>query len=404
MAWATAMPAAPIAHPEALTGAWFDPSLQGEGYFVLVTDSGTVVTYYGYDHDGARLWLVSGLYQGPWTAGVAASFTVFRGTGGVFALPQATVDTWGTLSLRFDNCDQGEAILDGPDGHKVSALTRLAGVRDQLRCDADAAAPDYTAFSNPQRVEIVGYTDDAMEPFISRDGRYLLFNNSNAPGTDTNLHYAERVNDLVFNYRGLIDGVNTPALDGVPSLDDQGRLYFVSTQFYAQTLATLFRGQFSAGQVSSVELLAGLSEEIPGHLNFDAEISADGLTLVFVDGIFSGSAFPDAADLALAARDGAGFRRLDNSAELFAAINTENLEYAPCLSRNGLELFFSRYSGGQFRIYRSTRWRSDAAFEAPQRVIAIDGFAEAPALSPDERSLYFHRQTGSRFEIFRVSR
>jgi len=43
-----------------------------------------------------------------------------------------------------------------------------------------------------------------MEPFITRDGRYLLFNNSNDPLVDTNLHYAERIDDLTFAYRGEI--------------------------------------------------------------------------------------------------------------------------------------------------------------------------------------------------------
>ncbi len=30
---------------------------------------------------------------------------------------------------------------------------------------------DYTAFTNPELVNIVGYTGEVMEPFFSRDGR-----------------------------------------------------------------------------------------------------------------------------------------------------------------------------------------------------------------------------------------
>ncbi|MCB1613523.1 MAG: PD40 domain-containing protein, partial [Xanthomonadales bacterium] len=101
---------------------------------------------------------------------------------------------------------------------------------------------------------------------------------------------------------------------------------------------------------------------------------------------------------------GDGFARLPNSSELLAAINSADLEYAPCLSRNGLELYFTRYANGEFAIYRSTRWRDDAAFEAPQRVRIVDDYIEAPALSPDERSLYFHRRVGTRFEVWRVQR
>ena len=44
---------------------------------------------------------------------------------------------------------------------------------------------EYTAFGNPQRVTIQGYNDHAMEPFITRDGRYLFFNNLNDPAVNT---------------------------------------------------------------------------------------------------------------------------------------------------------------------------------------------------------------------------
>lgn len=54
-------------------------------------------------------------------------------------------------------------------------------------------APDSHAFANPQPVALLGYDGDAMEPFLSRDGRYLLFNNRNDPSVNTNLHFAERV-------------------------------------------------------------------------------------------------------------------------------------------------------------------------------------------------------------------
>lgn len=393
-----------LPRPQALSGAWYDPASNGEGYFVLMAESGMVVTWYGYDRSGQRLWLVSETFTGDVELGVPILLTVFRGSGGIFTQPLASIEAWGSLSLRFDDCTHGLATLSGLDGAKVSQLLQFAGVREQGRCDAAPAGAEYLAFSNPEVVNIRGYTQDAMEPFISRDGRYLLFNNSNAPGVNTDLQYAERVSDLVFDYRGPVSGANSPALDAVASMDDEQRFYFVSTQSYAQTLSTLYQGRFDQGNVTDISVVAGVSRGVPGQVNFDAEISTDGQMLIFVDGAFSGSAFPDAADLVIAARDGNGFARLPNSGELLAAINTADLEYAPCLSRNGLELYFSRYAGGEFAIYRSTRWRNDATFEVPQRVRIVDDFIEAPALSPDERSLYFHRRVGARFEVWRVSR
>src|ERR1700730_10102518 len=61
-------------------------------------------------------------------------------------------------------------------------------------------APD---FANPQRVTIAGYSGDAMEPFVTRDGRLLFFNNSNQ-SADTNLFWAVRIDDLAFQFRGEI--------------------------------------------------------------------------------------------------------------------------------------------------------------------------------------------------------
>src|SRR5580698_7133832 len=44
---------------------------------------------------------------------------------------------------------------------------------------AASAEGTYRGFSDPEAVTIDGYSATAMEPFISDDGRYLLFNTSN---------------------------------------------------------------------------------------------------------------------------------------------------------------------------------------------------------------------------------
>jgi hypothetical protein len=77
-------------------------------------------------------------------------------------------------------------------------------------------------FGQPQDVVIEGYRDHAMEPFIARDGETLFFNNRNEPARETDLHWATRVNDLRFRYRGRIPNANSGELDGVPSLARDG--------------------------------------------------------------------------------------------------------------------------------------------------------------------------------------
>src|SRR5207245_3652655 len=117
------------------------------------------------------------------------------------------------------------------------------------------------------------------------------------------------------------------------------------TRSYEQTLMTIYRGKFDRGVVRDVAPVSGLSRGVPGQVNFDVEVSADGTTLYFVDGLFTGGAVPSTADLAIAVRgDDGQFHRVDNG-EL-AAINTSALEYAACISEDQLELFFTRIVDG----------------------------------------------------------
>lgn len=290
----------------------------------------------------------------------------------------------------------------------VMLVLLSCGIQEEAESFAAGPLPEYRAFSQPQRVTIRGYQDDAMEPFIAKDGRYLLFNNRNDPHIDTKLHFAERVDDLTFNYRGEIGGVNTSALEGVPSLDRLGTLYFVSTRSYTETLATLYRGRFNRGQVSGVQLVAGVSRRQLGIVTFDGEVSADGDTLFLVDGWFTGGPAPETADIDIAVRDGAGFRRLPSGRDLLKNVNTDKLEYAPAISSDLLELFFTRLdrSGRSTRtvILRAARQSPEVPFGQPEQIISITGFVEAPTLSNDGRSLYYHKLEGGRFVIFRGAR
>lgn len=290
----------------------------------------------------------------------------------------------------------------------MAAALALAACGAQQKADAVAALPEYRAFGEPQLVAIRGYQGDAMEPFITKDGRYLLFNNRNDPKIDTRLLFAERVDDLTFDYRGELEGANTSALEGVPSMDRHGNLFFVSTRSYAETLSTIYRGRFGQGRVSGIELVAGISLRQRGMVTFDAEVSADGNTLFVADGRFAGGHVPETADIDIAVRDGAGFRRLPAARDLLRNVNTAALEYAPAVSGDLLELFFTRLEGSarspRTAILRAVRPDAGAPFGAPQRLASITGFVEAPALSGDGRSLYYHRLDGGRFVILRVAR
>jgi len=271
----------------------------------------------------------------------------------------------------------------------------------------ESAQPTSAAFQNPQRVTIEGYDGDAMEPFVSRDGKYLFFNNLNEPKVNTNLYWAERIDDLHFKYRGEVGGVNTAALEGVPSMDRDGNFYFVSNRSYDQTASTLYRGKFANGAVTGVELVPGVSLGKPGIVNFDAEISADGNSLYFVESEFSIFREPKFAHILVAHRSGDTFVRDPAGAAMMQAINNDRvskLNYAPAISASECEMFFTRVGAQGPAIYVAERAGKTQPFEEPKRLAAITGFVEGPTLSPDEQSLYYHKKEGGHLVLYRVRR
>lgn len=137
-------------------------------------------------------------------------------------------------------------------------------------------------------------------------------------------------------------------------------------------------------------------------------MSADGNTHYFNDGMFSGNPFPDSDTISIAIKTGNNFVRDPNSAAMMANINTADLEYAPAISKDGLELLFTRLELATLsaRIYQSVRVTTQAPFAAPVVVADITNFAEAATFSPDEKAFYFHKRNDmtGQFELFRVSR
>jgi len=197
-------------------------------------------------------------------------------------------------------------------------------------------------------------------------------------------------------------------LDAVPSIDQAGTLYFISLRAYAATHRfTVFRGAFAAGAMTGVEEVPGLESRAAGLVIFDAFISADGTQLWFAEGDFSSGAL-GAADLGLAVRQPSGaFLRADPGA-LFTEVNVlHGAQYAPAVSADGLELFFTRLTGTgtTTAIYRSRRPNTSSPWGAPAPIDAlVGGVVEAAAPSADGKALYYHRWTGAGFELARVTR
>ena len=258
----------------------------------------------------------------------------------------------------------------------------------------------------PEPVTLQGYDGDAMEPFITRDGEYLFFNNRNGPKDQTDLHWAQRINDLAFRYSGRVHGANSAELDGVPSMSAAGRFCHISTRAYRETLATVFCGTWREGRLTGSTLQTKASPHFPGELIFDAEISASGDTLIVAQGRFRGGGFPQTADLRQARWNGVEFILSPDDDRLFARLNTRALEYAPALSANGLTLAFTRLEGnGLFprsSLWLARRKTANEPFGVPTQIKADQGFAEALTFSADGTMIYDHRRIAGRYSIWRI--
>lgn len=305
---------------------------------------------------------------------------------------------------------EGEALLD----RLIAELNTGGDGGTGLVVPGEATSSD---FGPPQPVALVGYdeAEGVMEPFISRDGRLLLFNSQNRPGGKPDLHHAERIDDRTFRYLGPVTGANSEGFDGGPSMDRNDRLYFMSPRVYEFRHVTIHRAEFRDGRVEGVSLAEGdMAPERPGWLNMDAEISADGRTLYYcVNEWNTDHNIPKSSDLRVAHLANGRFNTAPGSEAIFAALNTADLEYAPSLSADEREIFFTRarfdLSGGQLRgmtssIHMATRSAPGEPFGEPRRIASITGLVEGPTLAPDGRTLYYHRKEGGIFRLYMVQR
>ena len=275
-----------------------------------------------------------------------------------------------------------------------------------------ARADDEQLFQNPKKVSIIGLEFSAMEPFISRDSKYLFFNSdeNDIPLSGKNIFYAERIDDLTFQYKGEVKGINSDVVDGVLTMDRYNNFYYVSVKNYNRKhdFVTVYRGKFKDGYVSDIQPIPELSLQTPGWLNMDIEISADGLTLYSTQTYFGDGPPPTKSYFFSASLRDNKFIVDDNSEDIFKNINTNDLEYAASISSDGLEIFFTR--GSSFRTspkfisFYASRSDINSPFATPEPITAITGFAEAPAVTDGGKLIYYHKFDKDRFYIYALQR
>jgi len=269
---------------------------------------------------------------------------------------------------------------------------------------------NYPVFGPEKKVNINGLSFDAMEPFISKDGQTLFFNSLNSGG-NTNLYYATRVNDTLFNYVGLVNGCYDPTpnhLDGVASLDSSNTFYWVSLRNYPTQIENLHKGVYSSGNVSTIKRVYGdFNIASPGWLIMDAAINHQGDKLYYCNAFFNSCAFgmPCKARLGVAQQvNDSTFNKLSLTDTIFSNVNDTNyIVYAPQVTEDGLELYFTRIlkSTVNSEICVSVRNTNTGKFSLPNVIHSNLGFVpEAASPSLDKQKLYYHEKGSSGF--FRV--
>ncbi|PHS68412.1 MAG: hypothetical protein COB12_00735 [Flavobacterium sp.] len=272
----------------------------------------------------------------------------------------------------------------------------------------------YPSFGSEIEVAINGLSFDAMEPFVSPDSNYLFFNNIN-DGINTKLYYATKINDSTFNYEGELIGTNQitpPHLDAVADMDINGNFYWTSTRNYPTELNNLFQGTFNEGNVIDIERVQGdFNMNIPGWLVMDHGISLDGQFLYFSNARFDDANCqgPCETKLGIAQKNNdSTFSTLSNSISILQNINNANyIYYAPCISSDNLELYYTRYLKGEitsstvFEICVAVRSNSLLEFSIPKVLFSetISNLIEAPTLTVDKNIMYYHRKTSGSHKI-----
>ncbi len=269
-------------------------------------------------------------------------------------------------------------------------------------------------FANEKKITIIGYNSDAMEPFISKDDKYLFFNNLKG-ATSKDIFYAQKINDTTFQFKGQILGVNTQYVDANPTMDKNNNFYFISTRNLENDNKTIYTGLFKNGTVSNIHQVNG-TINIPTlyWINMGVEISANGNMMFVSNAKFSGGAnFPNKGNIRFAIKKGDDFDIPDNESYILSNINsTDRIQYAGEVSENGLEIFYSQVKLSKPAVYELLYAKRSSIKDRFGKPIPITepfrknkyAVVEAPTLSADGKRLYYHKMQNGVYSIFMLYR
>jgi hypothetical protein len=137
----------------------------------------------------------------------------------------------------------------------------------------------------------------------------------------------------------------------------------------------------------------------------DAMITNGGIELYYCNAFFDTCIGPCAGTMGIAARvNDSTFNTIANSATLLQHINDSNyIVYAPNLSVNGLELYYTRLMKGTFNTENCVSVRATVTdtFSSPIVLHAdLPNLPEAPTVNANADLMYYHKKLNGTFAIF----
>jgi hypothetical protein len=196
----------------------------------------------------------------------------------------------------------------------------------------------------------------------------------------------------------------------VASLDTTGNFVWVSARDYPNNYDNLHRADYVNDSCINLNRVHGnFYVYSPGWIVMDAMLTYDGSELYYCNAFFDTCITPCSSRIGIAARvNDSTFNTVSNSDSILQNVNDTNYAvYAPHLSADGLELYFTRLLLGGFdtEICVSVRNTTADVFSIPLVLIAeFPNVPEASALNTNGNLMYYHKKFNGTFAIHLVKK
>ena len=167
---------------EGLTGAWYDPSMSGQGFEFVLTPATPAVAgalfgaWYTFGptpgaEDTQRWYSLQASFE---DGATSASFTIYQNTGGNFLSPPPThAVAVGTGTLAFSDCTNAELSYAFDGG--ASGTLPLRSLLSNIECSEAAAVPSAASATSD-----FGYSGAWYDPALGGQGFVINVNPADA--------------------------------------------------------------------------------------------------------------------------------------------------------------------------------------------------------------------------------